>query len=143
MLESDRESYKRILDEMNLTPAQEIEPTEAVHRILEQVDLDAMCANYILVDKKPVRVGLIEWSAQMVNWQERVVERTMIGNILISTVFLGIVHGLTENGEPLLFETMTFDFAENIMFRYPTWELAQAGHHKTVHYVKQYLKRKG
>lgn len=53
----------------------------------------------------------------------------------VSTVFLGLDHGLWRDGPPHIFETMVFlpagdDYGEQL--RYSTWEEAEAGHKEAV-----------
>lgn len=97
--------------------------------------IDYMNDKYILKDKKPVPAELVEWA----NWFEtadRVVAKDEIGDIKISTVFLGLDYSFGA-GKPLLFETMIFG-GENDQYqeRYSTWEEAEAGHKEAVALVK-------
>ena len=47
----------------------------------------------------------------------------------MSTVFLGLNHAVSENGPPLLFETMVFGGQlDSEQERYTTWEEAELGH---------------
>ena len=84
--------------------------------------------HYIL-DKndEPVKVDLMTWA----NWFEdesRTIAKTTVGEMDISTVFLGLDHSFGK-GEPLLFETMIFGGKhDQNMWRYSTWEEAVAGH---------------
>lgn len=49
------------------------------------------------------------------------------GEVHVSTVFLGMDHGF--GGMPLLFETMIFGGElDQFQDRYPTWDMAVAGH---------------
>lgn len=60
--------------------------------------------------------------------EERRVARDEVGDRTVSTVFLGINHGLVD-GPPVLFETMVFGpEGEEHCQRYSTWEEAAAGH---------------
>ena len=64
---------------------------------------------YILVDKRPVvENNLMAWGRWFEKDANRRVASDQIGGILISTVFLGLDHSFSENGPPLLFETMIF-----------------------------------
>lgn len=85
---------------------------------------------YILVNKKPVQVfDVIEWSQSLYS-QSRIVEQTNIGEVFVSTVFLGLDHRFGK-GKPLLFETMIFGGDEDgFQERYTSWDLAYDGHHK-------------
>lgn len=83
---------------------------------------------YILVGKKPKQVkDLFEW-AKALETQNRIVEQTKIGDVEVSTVFLGLDHSFG-NGKPLLFETMIFGGKEDgYTERYSTWDEAVKGH---------------
>lgn len=71
---------------------------------------------------------LMEW-AQWFETAERHVNDTTIGDVRVSTVFLGLDHNFSGEGEPVLFETMIFGgpMTEEQM-RYSTWEQAALGH---------------
>lgn len=91
---------------------------------------------YMLVDKTPVPcLDLLEWFENFDNS----VAKTQVGNILVSTVFLGIDHRFGE-GRPLLFETMTFDGGDfEEADRCSTWDEAMAQHERIVKLAKQHL----
>lgn len=63
---------------------------------------------FILKDGKPVAADdFTEWA----NWYEeydRAVKKTQVGSYEVSTVFLGIDHNWSDEGPPVLFETMVF-----------------------------------
>jgi len=83
---------------------------------------------YILDGHKVVRCDdMIKWS-QWFATGDRQVALTEKDGIRVSTVFLGLDHGWGK-GKPVLFETMIFGgpHDEN-MYRYHTWEEAEAGH---------------
>lgn len=78
--------------------------------------------------------------------QRRVAE-TFTEFYRISTVFLGLDHGFSDKGPPILFETMVFELEEKIvnwdgkefithedveMNRYASWDDAITGHKATV-----------
>jgi hypothetical protein len=94
-----------------------------------------MNGQYILVGKEPKPVDdLIEW-AKSFEGQNRIVEQTQIGDVKVSTVFLGLDHSFG-GGEPLLFETMIFGGKEDgFQDRYSTWDEAVEGHKKAVELV--------
>ena len=82
---------------------------------------------YILKDKKIIPVDLMTW-AKWFETDERVIKQTKIGDVKISTIFLGIEHGY-EDGKPLLFETMIFGGEhDQYQERFTTWDEAEAGH---------------
>lgn len=65
---------------------------------------------YILNDKgEPVvEPDLMKWARWFETGKDRIVERTQIGNIKVSTVFLGFDHNYSATGGPVLWETMVF-----------------------------------
>ncbi len=92
---------------------------------------------YILVKHKPVGVyNVVEWG----KWFEtnnRTVKRTNIGDIEISTVFIGIDHSFGFVKKPLLFETKIFGGdLDGYQDRYATWIGAEYGHDRAVKLVK-------
>lgn len=86
---------------------------------------------YILEGKEiKITYNQIEWHKAM-EYNNRIVEQTIIDGIRISTVFLGVDHSFL-NGPPLLFETMVFGGEhDEYQIRYSTWDEAYEGHHKT------------
>ena len=73
--------------------------------------------------------------AEMMESADRVVGNTMIGETRISTVFLGIDHGL-DASRPLFFETMVFGGPlDQAQWRCSTWEEAEAQHREVVKQV--------
>lgn len=59
-----------------------------------------------------------------------------IGDVTISTVWLGLDHGY--GGEPMIFETMQFGGeGDSDMERYPTLEEARAGHDAWVQRIQE------
>lgn len=84
---------------------------------------------YILKDRKPVVASLLEWGA-FLSSPERLVDITELpGDVVVSSVFLGIDHGW--GGEPLLFETMIFGGPHDCyQERCATWDEAVAMHHR-------------
>ena len=93
-------------------------------------------SNYILDGKKTApEPDLIKWGKFMDNVASRVVDKTVIDGVKVSTVFLGIDHAW-DGGEPVLFETMVFGGEmDQEMVRYSTWELAELGHNKMIELV--------
>ena len=98
--------------------------------------------HYILKDKKiiPIEIWidgkinqekLDEWATWFGNIENRKVDFSEIGNIRISTVFLGIDHNFSflEGHEPILFETAIIqDDDFEIVERYKTYDDAKKGH---------------
>jgi hypothetical protein len=64
---------------------------------------------YILVGQTPVPCDIMTWAVWFENGENRVVLRTRILDVVeVSTVFLGLDHGFSGDGPPILFETMAF-----------------------------------
>lgn len=80
---------------------------------------------------------LLEY-ARAFETQDRVVAFDKIGDLRVSTVFLGLNHQFFE-GPPLWFETMVFSpelEGNEPLWRYSTWEEAETGHRAVVAKVK-------
>lgn len=94
---------------------------------------------YKLKYRKPVLCkDVMEWG----KWYEishRRVRVTYIGDVKISTVFLGLDHSWS-NHAPILFETMIFgdryEDLQEYQTRCSTWREALAMHWKAVNYAK-------
>lgn len=97
--------------------------------------------HYILKYRKPV---LCNDFAKWGKWFEtahRRVRLTVLNDMTISTVFLGIDHGW--DGTIQLFETAIFKNEDaDIMYRCATWRQALEQHRSTVYAVKKRLKQK-
>lgn len=107
-------------------------------------------------EHNPVEVlTMEEWGKFIDKNKNRRVAKTDISyKISVSTVFLGIDHNFTDEGPPILFETMVFGEpryvemfgAERIiredlyMDRYATWDEAVRGHKKVVALLKSGVK---
>jgi hypothetical protein len=94
-----------------------------------------MIGHYILEGKVPVKVDdFMTWAVryqQQEEWEKSRVGSTMIGNVHVSTVFLGIDHNYRRIGPPILFETMIFGGEHSgYCERYTTWDEAEEGHHR-------------
>lgn len=85
-------------------------------------------------NKQPVPIPLSVFAAkglyEVFRQQQRVAETT-VGEIWVSTVFLGIDHNHSLSGPPVLFETMLFGDC-NLVGRYCTWSEALVGHRLVV-----------
>jgi hypothetical protein len=94
---------------------------------------------YYKLDGKEIVVcrDMMEW-AKWFEASDRHVALTKIAGIRVSTVFLGIDHNFSFNGDPLLFETMIFidGWAQDEMRRYCTYEEAEIGHAEIVKNIK-------
>jgi hypothetical protein len=85
----------------------------------------------ILVDGELVPATLIEWGRWFEHDENRIIARMSQGNIMISTVCLGVNHGFGKR--PLWFETMVFRNGDSSeMERYETLEEAMRGHERMV-----------
>lgn len=82
---------------------------------------------YILDGRKPKRVPLLRWAA----WYEtanKTIAITEVGNVVVSTIFLGLDHSFGR-GPPVLFETMVFGGTlDGGMNRYTSYDRAEIGH---------------
>lgn len=86
--------------------------------------------NYILKGQTPVKCEDIHTWGQWMTDGDCKVGRSQKGELLVSTVFLGLDHNFGE-GKPLLFETMIFTGEhDGYQERYSTWEEAVEGHKK-------------
>ena len=73
--------------------------------------------------------------ASMDDTEARRVGLDLIGNFRVSTVFLALDHNFSDQGPPILFETMVFPEKNNSDLaceRYSTWEQAMKGHRRMV-----------
>jgi hypothetical protein len=95
---------------------------------------------YILNNNnKPIPASIIEAA----DWLEegsdrRTVKRDEIGDILVSTVFLGLDHSWTPGGKPVLWETMIFGGEhDQYQERYTSHKDALEGHKKALELVNK------
>lgn len=93
---------------------------------------------YILDGHTPVPVtDVAVWGKFCEDRSKRRVARTEIGDVTVSTVFLGINHNFVE-GEPILFETMVFGGEhDEYQERCCTWDEAVAMHTRVVTMVEE------
>lgn len=87
----------------------------------------------ILVNKKVVQVkDILEWAKFFEYKDSRRVATTNIGDVGVSTIFLGLDHSYG-SGPGLWFETMIFGGPhDQYQDRYTTWDEAMAGHKRVV-----------
>lgn len=91
--------------------------------------------HWILVDKKPKSVDLMEWASWIENKANKIVKQEHVGCVFVSTVFLGIDHSFSLNpdAQPILFETMIFGGVDNdYQKRCCTYVQAQSMHNVAV-----------
>ena len=98
---------------------------------------EAMTDKYILKDRAPVPCDdLYDW-ARWFETSKRHVANDEVGQVRISTVFLGLDHRWGKDGPPLLFETMVFGGKrDGEQWRCSTWDDAEAQHAATVKRVR-------
>ena len=99
---------------------------------------------YILKGKYPVpEPDLLKWG----KWFEkadRKVKQTNIGDVNVSTIFLGLDHNFSTGGLPILFETLVFGGPlDGEMSRYPVWGEAEVGHEEMVERVRRSVEKGG
>lgn len=84
---------------------------------------------YILDGKNPIPADTMTWTRWMNDRRTDIhVADEKVGEVRISTVFLGLDHNF-DKGDPILFETLVFGGPlDGEMDRYHTWEEAEAGH---------------
>jgi len=91
---------------------------------------------YILLGRTPIAVTVEAW-AKWMQIAERHVACDDIGKAGVSTVFLGLDHGMRNNADPLIFETLVFGGPlDGEMRRYSTWAEAERGHQEVVTEVR-------
>ena len=96
--------------------------------------------HYILKGKTPIPCDdYSKWS----EWHEKADTRVAwdeVGSRAVTTIFLGIDHGLL-NGKPSLFETMVMggEWNPDLQWSYPTWDEAVKGHKTIVAELKKSL----
>jgi hypothetical protein len=97
-----------------------------------------MRSNYILDENRnPIAVDFMTWAVWFENSKERVVAQTNVGNVTVSTVFIGLDHNFDPFGPPHLFETMIFRNGDGgDCWRCTTWQEAEAQHARAVEYVR-------
>ena len=96
-----------------------------------------MSERYILVNGEPQACeDLLTWARWFESaTEERIVAQEHIGDVRISTVFLGMDHSGGQ-GEPLLFETMVFGGThDGSQRRYSTRDAAIKGHAQALRLV--------
>lgn len=98
---------------------------------------------YILDENgKPIpEPDLLKWAQWFEDTKQRVVQQDHIGDIFVSTVFLGLDHAFVYDDvhEPVLWETMIFkdtDWSGDFQRRYTSLNDAIAGHMEAVEMVK-------
>ena len=116
------------------------DPSEKINDLLSRIEKELggkfdfePPLHYVLVNKKVVPCkSLLAWG-EFMEGADRVVKKSHVDGVEISTVFLGVDHAFM-GGPPLFFETMIFggEFNEE-QYRCSTWEQAEK-QHKVAHY---------
>ncbi len=93
---------------------------------------------YILDEnRRPIPADVVTWGKWREIDENIRVGQTKVGEVLVSTVFLGIDHNFLGRGKPILFETLVFGGPLNDeMDRYRTWKEAELGHKEMVERVE-------
>lgn len=92
---------------------------------------------YILEGKETIPVDHLTWVKWFVIADNLIIARASFGEILISTVFLGVNHQWNPDLPPLIFETKFFSGKYNgKQIRYPTYDEAFEGHRQCLRLVK-------
>ena len=86
-------------------------------------------------NNEPYQVDLVNMDFEKLESQ-KIVKTYEFDDILVSTVFLGLKHGVLD-GKPVLFETMIFGGEHSdIQWRYTSYDDAVASHNRIVECVK-------
>jgi hypothetical protein len=100
----------------------------------------------MLVDGEPVQTDdVLEWAVWIESTMEndaRHVARTGVGDLSVSTVFLGINHQHGIGGPPILYETMIFGANDEYCERYETRDQAERGHKEAVKIAERYVRER-
>ncbi len=91
-------------------------------------------------DKEGAPLTLMEWADMNEDLSYRIVEQTSEGEgegeVMVSTVWLGLDHQFGLDGPPLIFETMVFGgISDGELWRYHTNPEAVDGHQTACAYV--------
>lgn len=84
-------------------------------------------------------ITLTQWSRLMEDNDYRIIARDRVGDLLISTIWLGLNHNHW-GGRPLVYETMVFGDDELETERYQTEAEAILGHQMMVSKITQAMK---
>ena len=76
-------------------------------------------------DRSGVPISLVGWSTE---FERNHVCSSQLGDVLVSTIYLGTDHSFRRGGPVLIYETMVFGKDEEWCDRYPNVEAARAGH---------------
>jgi hypothetical protein len=81
----------------------------------------------------------MEWAELFARWPDRCVAQTELGDVEVSTVWLGLDYSFGFGlGTPLIYETMIFGGEHGgECWRYPNRDAALAGHDQAVELVRE------
>ncbi len=85
---------------------------------------------YKLVDRTPTPCTLAEFAYAMENEKNRIIEQTMVEDLQVSTVFTGIDQNWTNEGEPILFDTVVFGLPDDLR---PQWSFSSCDEAMEIH----------
>ena len=95
-------------------------------------------SNYYNIDGTVCEGGVMEWAKKFDYRDSRVIGKTDVGDMRVSTVFLGLDHNYNNEGPPLIFETMIFGgLLDQETWHYSTKEEAEVGHEAAVAIAKK------
>lgn len=63
-------------------------------------------------DRNGKKIKLERWMALYAKDENKVVKQERVGDKIVSTVWLGVDHNFSDEGSPLIFETMIFPILE-------------------------------
>jgi len=96
--------------------------------------------NFYLLDenKKPYKAASLREALKIYeNPDMKITKQDYIGDVFVSTVFLGIDHNYENQGDPVLWETMIFGgMYDEYQERYTSHEDALAGHQRALDLAK-------
>lgn len=101
---------------------------------------------FILVVRNGKRVAIpavtivqwAKWFEDAANQKLTTVKREMVGDVMVSTVFLSVNRNYSPKGPPILYETMVFGGPlDRQAFHCSTWEQAEAQHLAIMKLVKR------
>ena len=91
---------------------------------------------YTLKDRQVVEATMEEWSRDRAH-RDHIVAQWTLGDVFVSTVFLGLDHRFGGKGPPQFFETMVFEGpCHGHQERCSTWAEAEAQHERVCAMVK-------
>lgn len=87
-----------------------------------QLPAPSFIGTYILQDGKPMPIrDTVTWAQWMEKNLDEFVRHDNFGNVLVSTVFLGMDEGHSYTGRPILWETMIFSEGDESIDRKFQW----------------------